>query len=213
MLNLEQSISDWRRQMLTAGIQTPEPLDELENHLRDELEQQMKLGLNAEAAFAVATKNIGLGNLLEAEFKKVGGMNKAQRRRIAGCFCAATLGFYVIAATWAMFKNDLSANEWWLGVTALAATPLSVYCLWQIAPRFFPIIACRRVQSAVGLVGGVMGAVWFVVFANFILPRFNFMTGQLVVTILWAMVPALALPTAAFLLLDKSEAKPAAPPV
>jgi hypothetical protein len=39
MFNLEEAILEWRRQMLIAGITSPIPLDELEIHLRDDLEQ------------------------------------------------------------------------------------------------------------------------------------------------------------------------------
>ena len=42
MFDLEQSIADLRRQMLAAGIKTPVPLEELEIHLREEIEQQSK---------------------------------------------------------------------------------------------------------------------------------------------------------------------------
>jgi len=31
MFNLEQSIADWRRQMIAGGIKTPVPLEELES--------------------------------------------------------------------------------------------------------------------------------------------------------------------------------------
>ena len=34
MFDLEKSITRWREQMLAAGIKTPSPLEELENHLR-----------------------------------------------------------------------------------------------------------------------------------------------------------------------------------
>ena len=44
MFDIEKSIADWRRQMLAAGIKTPAPLDELESHLRDEIEHQMNSG-------------------------------------------------------------------------------------------------------------------------------------------------------------------------
>jgi hypothetical protein len=37
--------------MLAAGIRTPVPLDELENHLREDVEQQMRSGLSAQQAF------------------------------------------------------------------------------------------------------------------------------------------------------------------
>ena len=51
MFSLEQSISEWRKQMLAAGIQTPVPLEELEVHLRDEIEQQIKSGSDEQQAF------------------------------------------------------------------------------------------------------------------------------------------------------------------
>ena len=43
MFDLEKSIAEWRKQMLSAGIKTPVPLEELEIHLREEIEQQIKL--------------------------------------------------------------------------------------------------------------------------------------------------------------------------
>ena len=71
MFNLEQSIADWRRQMLAAGIETPVPLEELEIHLREEIERQTKSGLNAPRAFDVAVQRIGQAKTLKCEFKKV----------------------------------------------------------------------------------------------------------------------------------------------
>ena len=53
MFDLEQSIADWRQQMLAAGIKTPVPLEELEIHLREEIERQMKSGLNEQDAFEI----------------------------------------------------------------------------------------------------------------------------------------------------------------
>jgi hypothetical protein len=41
MFDLEKSIAEWRTQMLAAGIKTPVPMEELEIHLREEIEQQM----------------------------------------------------------------------------------------------------------------------------------------------------------------------------
>ena len=37
MSDLEQSIAEWRKQMLAAGIETPVPLEELEIHLREDI--------------------------------------------------------------------------------------------------------------------------------------------------------------------------------
>jgi hypothetical protein len=71
MFNLERSISDWRQQMLAAGIQSPVPLEELESHLREEWERQIKCGLAESAAFAIAVQRIGQPGVLKNEFKKV----------------------------------------------------------------------------------------------------------------------------------------------
>ena len=73
MLNLEQAIADWRRQMLAGGIKTPVPLEELEAHLREEIEQRMKSGLDWQAAFEISIRQIGQPQALNREFKKVKG--------------------------------------------------------------------------------------------------------------------------------------------
>src|SRR5437868_1700990 len=70
MFNLEQSITDWRKQMLAAGIKTPVPLEELENHLREEIERQTKSGLNQQEAFKISVQQIGRPEIIENEFKK-----------------------------------------------------------------------------------------------------------------------------------------------
>jgi hypothetical protein len=70
MFDLEQSIAAWRSQMLAAGIKTPTPLEELESHLRDEIELQIKSGLNEPRAFEFAVQWIGQPKMLDVEFKK-----------------------------------------------------------------------------------------------------------------------------------------------
>jgi hypothetical protein len=70
MFNLEQSIANWR-QMFATGIKDANVLDELENHLRDEIERQTKSGLNEQKAFEFAVRQIGQASMLKTEFKKV----------------------------------------------------------------------------------------------------------------------------------------------
>jgi uncharacterized membrane protein YhaH (DUF805 family) len=70
MFDLEKAIADWRRQMLAAGIKTPVPLEELEIHVRDEIELQMKSGLNLEKAFEISIWRIGQSSVLKREFGK-----------------------------------------------------------------------------------------------------------------------------------------------
>jgi hypothetical protein len=70
MFDLEQSITEWQREMLAAGVRTPVPLDELESHLREEIQQQMQLGLDADKAFEISIQRIGEPPSLKGEFKK-----------------------------------------------------------------------------------------------------------------------------------------------
>jgi hypothetical protein len=73
MFSLDQAIADWRRQMLAAGIKTPVPLEELESHLRDDIEQQIQSETNPQQAFENSVQRIGHANDLKGEFKKTGG--------------------------------------------------------------------------------------------------------------------------------------------
>ncbi len=73
MFNLEEAITDWRKKMLAAGIKTPAPLDELEIHLREEIEQRVRAGGTAQQAFELATAQIGQADSIKTEFKKSGG--------------------------------------------------------------------------------------------------------------------------------------------
>lgn len=70
MFNLEQSITEWQRQMLSAGIKTPVPLEELESHLREEIDRQVKLGSGEQEAFNFSAQQMGRPGILNREFKK-----------------------------------------------------------------------------------------------------------------------------------------------
>jgi len=73
MFNLNQAISEWRRQTAAGGIKAPDVLDELESHLRDAVAERMRSGLTGEQAFEAAAQQMGHGSVSENEFEKVGG--------------------------------------------------------------------------------------------------------------------------------------------
>jgi hypothetical protein len=213
MFDLEQAISEWHAQMLAAGIKTPVPLEELESHLREDIERQMKSGLNGQKAFEIATGRLGQANPLKVEFKKINSLDKAQQRKREGFIFAAVLGFYSLAMACLLFINkyDLTFNERLSGFASLATTLASVFVACRILPRFFPVIANKTAKSAIGIVGGISGMSWFLVFAWYILPRCDFTMGQLQVAVLWAIVPVMVFPTISFLMIDKSESRRATP--
>ena len=102
MFNLEQAIVEWRRQMLAAGIKTPVPLEELEIHLREDIEQQIKSGLNEQEAFNFAVYKIGQPRLLKTEFKKAGGI---------GAFMKI---YRILGILWMLFNGVLGILYLWL---------------------------------------------------------------------------------------------------
>jgi hypothetical protein len=90
MFNLEQSISEWRRQMQSVGVKNPDVVDELESHLREALARRVQSGESEEQAFEGAVQGIGQARLLKHEFAKLGGKKWAWLRKlksvIAGAF-------------------------------------------------------------------------------------------------------------------------------
>jgi hypothetical protein len=86
MFDLEQSIAEWRRQMLAAGIKAPVPLEELESHLREDVENRMRSGVGAQQAFETTVEQIGQTGVLQTEFAKVGG---TVAEKLKAFLCAA----------------------------------------------------------------------------------------------------------------------------
>ena len=91
--------------MLAAGIKTPVPLEELEIHVREEIERQMKSGTNPQQAFENSVQQIGHADELTGEFKKICGMNR-----------------YPKLTKWILQMDQWSLSLW--GVTGLVATPI-----------------------------------------------------------------------------------------
>ena len=80
MFNLEQAIARWRQQMRTTGLKPREVLEELESHLRDDIEEQVRSGIDPQQAFAVAVERVGEAGALKAEFQKLPNRTLPVRR-------------------------------------------------------------------------------------------------------------------------------------
>ena len=91
MPDLEPQIAEWRLQMLNAGIKTPVPLEELESHLREDIDRRMKAGADILDAFEIAARRLGEAAVLEMEFKHVGATERKRMKRIVAIL-AALLG-------------------------------------------------------------------------------------------------------------------------
>ncbi len=165
MFNLDQAISDWRRQMLDAGIQTPEPLEELENHLREEIERQAKSGLTAQRAFEIATRKIGQAPELKREFKKIGAPMEVQFVKLAGIACVVVALFCPLCVLIPVLFNP--AISWWpkaFGLAAVSTTIATTILSWRYNHKFLPVICSQLVRRSVGIVCYVGCVVWIRLF-------------------------------------------------
>jgi hypothetical protein len=153
MFNLEQAIADWRRQMLAAGIKTPVPMEELEGHLRDDVEQQMKLGSNARQAFEEAVQRIGQAPELKREFKKVSAPMEMQKIvKLAGVICVGIALFCPLF----IFLPLLLDHRFFfvpkmLSVAVYATTVTTIVLSWKYNHKFLPVIRNQLVRRAVGM--------------------------------------------------------------
>jgi hypothetical protein len=178
MFDLEQSIAEWRKQMLAAGIKMPVPLEELETHLREDVQRQMQSGLSAQQAFGIAVEKIGQAPELKREFKKIGTPMETQKIiKLAGVICVAVALFcqlftcppFVFAFGFSLMTRVLLLAVWAITV---AITVLS----WRYNHKLLPVIRNQLLRRAVGIVC-YMGCLLWMRFVLFHLPEFA--TGSL----------------------------------
>jgi len=163
MFNLEQSIAGWRQQMLAAGIKTPVPLEELEIHLREEIEQQMRSGICEAEAFNVATQKIGQAQMIQNEFKKSGFRGvpmpsdcKAFRARFETVF-VSVLALLLLPHMVLLLKDD--------GLNFLSIERLKLVNLFAgdlIFAYFIAKMFCRVTALGVSADGVSVNSTWLI---------------------------------------------------
>jgi hypothetical protein len=189
MFDLEQSIAEWRRQMLAAGIQTPVPLEELEIHLREDIAQQMKTGSNQQDAFTSAVQKLGSAHTVQNEFQKVDKIQGALKWKLMETFLVLVTILVPLLVGGCLLKRasfaDMTAAEEMSGLAAVAAFSLLAWS-GRLGHQFLPVIRTRRIRDAILYSCFVPLMLWWVVFFNFIVPRHDFTMGEFLVTFLWA---------------------------
>src|SRR5436190_6973974 len=94
MFDLESQIRGWRSEVAAAMGNVPEPLDELESHLRDDIDRRIQLGADARSAFEAARAQLGDPGRLAQEFARAG-----DRRWIPGWIATGTVAAAVLVTT------------------------------------------------------------------------------------------------------------------
>jgi len=96
MHNLEQLIAEWRKTMMTAHNIGRETLDELENHLREDVDQLVQSGMAEPEAFQRAVTQLGGARTIASEFQKLDQPTWLPVKVITGIGIMAALGWALL---------------------------------------------------------------------------------------------------------------------
>jgi hypothetical protein len=188
MFNLDQAIHEWRRQMATDGVKSSATLDELENHLREDVAQRVQSGSNAEEAFKIGVERIGTGVRLKTEFKNAGTSLETRLANLIGIACASVAFLFSAWILFATFFVKIDFVSKLLGLSAIVTAVLS----WRYNYKYLPRLSAPLVRTIVGFMCCVVGVIWMLVFVEKIIPGVmkyppgkDLQVGRLFVVFLW----------------------------
>jgi hypothetical protein len=140
MFNLEQSIAEWRQQMLAAGIKSPMLLQELEGHLQEEFERQIKAEINEGNAFKIAAQQIGEAGRIRAEFGKIDA-DHVSRPLAWIAWGSFVISFFLPACNqlWGWQCATLSATSTWGNGGGVALATMTLANLFMVASFFLTL--------------------------------------------------------------------------
>jgi hypothetical protein len=162
--------------LLAAGISSPGVLDELEAHLREDMDRQMKLGTTAQQAFATALLTLGKAHSISVEFKKCNRASSIVEKLMIG-ICFVFVGFIIFLGAATVI---LCFGSWQERVVAAVAmvSSLLVACSWRYAVPLLPVITNKRLRWGVGLACIASGFLCSSFFCEVILPHFEISSDQ-----------------------------------
>lgn len=108
MSSLEKRIEHWRRTLGQSGTIGGASIEELENHLREEIGSLQRLGLTEQEAFLVARCRLGDTTQLQEEFAKVDG-----NRRVMEHLSSMAMGVLLFLLA-SYISNGISRGGLWL---------------------------------------------------------------------------------------------------
>ena len=194
MFDLEKAIAEWREQMLAAGIKSPVPFEELESHLRDDVEQQIRSGSSSEKAFAIAVNRIGEAHALKTEFDHAGfARQNLQRGKLLISFALVLAGLVIWLSAFTFSESGLTAGQEALALTAVVLTLLAA-ALWRYALRFVPVIRRKSLRLTTGFGVMLLGVCLVSLFNSFFMPHIEWVSHQLaLIALFWGFLPGAAL--------------------
>src|SRR6267378_432900 len=136
MFNQDEATAEWRRQMSAGGINNPAVLDELEAHLREDVEWQARSGVDAQKAFEVAVRRLGQAGVIRGEFAKMRRQKATERLMIF--VCGVLIGLIMLFSWFTFFYLGMNPAQQTLGLAGVALVLLYA-CTWRYLVRFLPV--------------------------------------------------------------------------
>jgi O-antigen/teichoic acid export membrane protein len=115
MFDIDEQMQRWRRELSNAEVCHFSDLEELEIHMRDEMESLGDKGLSNEEAFFVASRRLGDGTNLTHEFAKVNTHTIFLKRLL--WVCIGVLASILIPKIAATFTQGIALGALRLGMT------------------------------------------------------------------------------------------------
>ena len=112
--------------MLAVGIKSPAPLEELESHLRDDVEQQVLSGLCEQTAFETTVRDFGHAEILKTEFARARETAFDRLKRLLSLF--AEIPNYQPAMN--MNNSNQNLEPGWASYLKTAAFSLPALFVW-----------------------------------------------------------------------------------
>jgi hypothetical protein len=157
MFDLDGAVNTWRARLSDSGIKDSAVIDELESHLRDEMQQQVQSGVAAHAAFEAAARRIGQPAILKSEFAKV-AVGAALQDRIKN-FILTLAGIPNPNLVTSMNTSSSNIEPGWAtylkaGTFLLPALLLTPLCAIFVVPKL------QQICNDAGLPVATQGAFW-----------------------------------------------------
>ncbi len=163
--------------MLAAGIKSPVPLEELESHLREDVEQQIESGSNVRQAFESAVQRIGQAAVLKSEFGKVTGTKSVPARVKHAMLTLAGIPNHYLTTNMNTSDSHSNLEPRWATYFKAAVFLAPAIGLWIIASVFlFP-----KLQQICRDAGGAIPAVYQV--TQFLRNYFVFIGGGILLAL------------------------------
>ncbi|HZV33256.1 MAG TPA: hypothetical protein VFB72_01665 [Verrucomicrobiae bacterium] len=193
MFDLEKEISEWRRRLDDAGIKSPGVLNELENHLREEIARLKQTGMDAKTSWKTAMEKIGAANDLQAEFAKVEKVARASKQmKLMPMASLVTIAVWAAAFGALLYFRMGNFSEMNSAQRNSGYGALGLMLLFGFGGRFgyrvFPRIDRKKIRDAICISAGLALAVWWTVLFWGILQWHEYTMAELLVVIVWSFI-------------------------